>query len=136
MIENYLKKLDDLILAADEILDVKILRRSIWDTDLEKIGFYRYRIFFCDGSLLELAERLVEENGKLKTTKYRFNWQNSEGQLIKRWDNARHHPEVKTFPHHLHDGSEEDVIDHKEISGLEVLSEIIDEIGRKARLPL
>lgn len=131
MIENYLKKLDDLILAADEILDVKIFRRSIWDTNLEKIGFYRYRIFFCNGSLLELAERLVEENGTLKTTKYRFHWQNREGQLIKRWDNARHHPGIDTFPYHLHDGSEDNVISHNEISGFEVLSKIIDEVSRK-----
>ncbi len=42
MIEKYLKELDDFILAADEISDVKILRRSIWDTELEKIGIYRY----------------------------------------------------------------------------------------------
>ena len=127
MIENYLRKLDDLILAADEIIDVKILRRSIWDTDLEKIGLYRYRISFSDGSFLEMTERIVEED-RLITTKYRFHWQNKEGQIIKRWDNARHHPEIKTFPHHLHDGSEGNVIACKEISGLEVLAKIIDEI--------
>jgi hypothetical protein len=130
MIENYLKKLDDIILAADEILDIKILCRSIWDTDLEKIGLYRYRIYFCDGSFLELVERLVEEEGKLSTTKYRFHWQNKEGTLIKRWDNARHHAEIKTFPHHLHDGSEDNVVAHKEITGVKVLTKIIDEISK------
>lgn len=52
MIENYLRKLDDLILAADEIIDVKILRRSIWDTDLEKIGLYRYKICWAPSWLL------------------------------------------------------------------------------------
>jgi len=134
MIENYLKKLDDIILATDEIVDVKILRRSIWDTDLEKIGLYRYRICFGDGSLLELVERLVEEKDKLITTKYRFHWQNKEGKLIKRWDNARHHPDIKTFPNHLHDGSEDNVIAHQELSGLEILTTIISEVG-KSEIP-
>jgi hypothetical protein len=41
---------------------------------------------------------------------YKFHWQDSQGRLIKRWDNAPHHPEVEGFPHHLHDGSEENVI--------------------------
>ena len=127
MIENYLRKLDDLILAADEIIDVKILRRSIWDTDLEKIDLYRYRIYFSDGSFLEMTERIVEED-QLTTTKYRFHWQNKEGRIIKRWDNARHHPEIKTFPHHLHDGSEDNGIAGKEINGIKVLSKIIHEI--------
>ena len=130
MIEQYFRELDDFILAADEIADVKILRRSIWDTELEKIGIYRYRIHFFDGSLLELTERLVEEGGILKITKYRFHWQNNEGDIIKRWDNARHHPEIETFPFHLHDGSDDNVICHKEINGLEVISKIIAEIGR------
>ena len=52
MIDNYIKKLDDFILAADEIVDIEIIRRSIWDTELEKIAIYRYRIHFYDGSLV------------------------------------------------------------------------------------
>lgn len=135
MLDNYLKKLDDFILAADEIIEVDIIRRTIWDTDLEKIGIYRYKIYFQDGSLLELTERLVEEQGTLKPTKYRFHWQDKEGDLIKRWDNARHHPEIDTFPNHLHDGSEETVIGHPEISGLEVLSTIVKETRKSSTSP-
>jgi hypothetical protein len=125
MIEDYLKKLDDYILAADEIIDLEIIRRTIWDTDLEKVGIYRYKIHFYDGSLLELTERLVEEKDRIFVTKYRFHWQNKEGNLIKRWDNAKHHPEIDTFPHHMHDGSEENVIGCRELTGLEVITKII-----------
>lgn len=60
MIDSYLKKIDDFILAADEIVDVEVVRRTVWDTDLEKIGIYRYKVYLSDGSLLELTERLVE----------------------------------------------------------------------------
>jgi hypothetical protein len=72
MLDDYLKKLDDFILAADEIVDIEIIRRSIWDTELEKIAIYRYKIHLYDGSLIELAERLVEEKGELRRSKYRF----------------------------------------------------------------
>jgi len=126
MIDNYLKKLDDFIVAADEIVDIQIIRRSIWDTELEKIAIYRYRIHFNDGSLIELAERLVEERGELRRSKYRFHWQTRDGMLIKRWDNARHHPEISTYPHHLHDGEEENVVSHNEPEGLQILSLVIE----------
>ena len=29
--------------------------------------------------------------------------------MIKRWDNAKHHPEIKTFPFHMHPGEEKEV---------------------------
>lgn len=131
MLDNYLKKLDDLILAAGEIIDVEVVRRTIWDTELEKIGIYRYKDYLYDGSFIELTERLVEEKDSLKRTKYRFHWQTKEGVLLKRWDNAKHHPEINTFPHHLHDGSEEDVKNHKEVSGLEILLMVVEKIGKK-----
>lgn len=129
MLENYLKKLDDFILAADEIVDIEIIRRSIWDTELEKIAIYRYKIHLYDGSLVELTERLVEGKGELRRSKYRFHWQTRDGLLIKRWDNAKHHPEISTFPHHLHDGEEENVVPHKEPDGLEILSLVIGELS-------
>ena len=37
---------------------------------------------------------------------------------------------IETFPRHLHDGAEDNVIACKEVSGLEILSKIIDEIGK------
>jgi hypothetical protein len=132
MSEQYLKELDELIIAAEDIIDFKIIRRTIWDTDLEKIGLYRYRVYFRDGSLLELTERLVEEKGQLQAAKYRFHWQDKEGKLTKRWDNARHHPEISTFPHHLHAGSEGNVVAHTYSNALEILSIVIKEINKKS----
>ncbi|MCK4761483.1 MAG: hypothetical protein KAW12_04725 [Candidatus Aminicenantes bacterium] len=129
MINTYLTKLDDLIFTAEEIVNIEILRRTIWDTELEKIGIYRYKIYFFDGSFVELTERLVEQAGSFKRTKYRYHWQDKEGRLLKRWDNANHHPEIDTFPHHLHDGSDGNVAPHREVSGFEVLSIIIEVIG-------
>ena len=125
MIEQYLRELDELISASPEVIDVEIIRRSVWDTELEKVALYRYRLKMSDRSLLELTERLVEEKGTLSIKRYRHHWQSHDGQLIKRWDNAPHHPEIDTFPHHLHDGSESNVIGHGEIDGLNALRIVI-----------
>lgn len=103
MINSYLRNLDALITAAAVVAEVKVIRRDIRDTGLEKIALYRYRLKLKDASTVELTERLVEEQGQLSVTKYRFYWQNESGKLIKRWDNAPHHPEIITFPDHLHD---------------------------------
>ncbi len=129
MIEEYLRELDELISASPEVIDVEVIRRSVWDTELEKVALYRYRLKMSNGSLLELTERLVEEKGTLSLKKYRYHWQSHDGQLIKRWDNAPHHPEIDTFPHHLHNASESNVIGHAEISGLDVLRTVISRIS-------
>ena len=49
------------------------------------------------------------ESGQVEIIKYSFHWQTENKELIKRWDNAPHHPEIATYPHHVHDGSEDSV---------------------------
>ena len=105
-----------------------IVRRSIRDTDTEKVLNYRYRVTLADGSLVELSERVLEAQGILEVTRYRHHWQDADGHLIKRWDNAPHHPTVDTFPHHLHDGAENSVVSHPPITGFEVLQRILVEV--------
>jgi len=106
---HYLNDLDAFISANDAVANVDVIRRDIRDTGLEKIAFYRYRLKLKDGSIVELTERIIEESGKFNTTKYRVHWQNKSGKLIKRWDNAPHHPEINSFPDHLHDGAVDNV---------------------------
>ena len=45
------------------------------------------------------------------TRKYSYHWQNMHGILIARWDNAPHWSDVSTFPHHLHIGPGNDIVD-------------------------
>ena len=33
---------------------------------------------------------------------YAYHWQAKNGHIIMRWDNAPHHPNLETFPHHKH----------------------------------
>ena len=126
MIERYMNDLDVLISASPSIVDIDIIRRDIRDTGLEKTALFRYRIKLIDESLIEITERLLEERGGLTTTKYRYHWQTGSGKLIKRWDNAPHHPEIDTFPDHLHDGSEENVKSFRKMNALDILTDIIN----------
>lgn len=126
MIERYMNDLDVLISTSAFIVDIDIIRRDIRDTGLEKTALFRYRIKLIDESLIEITERILEEIGGLTTTKYRYHWQTGSGKLIKRWDNAPHHPEIDTFPDHLHDGSEDNVKSFRKMNALDILTDIIN----------
>ena len=43
----------------------------------------------------------IAEND-LDITDYRYHYMNADGQMIFRYDNAPHHRELNTFPHHKH----------------------------------
>ena len=128
MIADYLQQIDELLSTSSVVSDVEIIRRSIRDTELEKVLNYRYRITLTNGGLVEMTERVLEVRGTLAVTKYRHHWQDSNGRLIKRWDNAPHHPAIETFPHHLHEGDEDRVVSHPAVTGLDALQRILAEI--------
>lgn len=125
MIDAYLHNIDELLSTSEIVSDVEVIRRSIRDTDLEKVLNYRYRVTLANGGLIEMTERVLEKEGILEVTKYRHHWQNLQGLLIKRWDNAPHYCNIDTFPHHLHDGAEDNVVRHPAVTGLEVLERIL-----------
>jgi hypothetical protein len=127
MIEAYLRRLDELLSTSTLVQDVAIGRRSIRDSEFEKVLHYRYRVLLSNGDLVEMTERVLEVQGVLEVSKYRHHWQDRTGRLIKRWDNAPHYREIATFPHHLHDGAEDHVVSHPSTSGLEVLQQILEE---------
>src|SRR4029453_8867778 len=128
MLEEYLRQIEELLSSSPVVRDVEIVRRTVRDTALEKILNYRYRVMLADGGFVEMTERVLEVQGTLEMTKYRHHWQDGNGVLIKRWDNAPHYRAIDTFPHHLHDGAEDRVVSHPSTTGLEVLQHILEEI--------
>jgi precorrin isomerase len=83
MIEAYLQQIDALLSTSPVVRDVEIVRRSIRDTELEKVLNYRYRVVLADGGLIEITERILAIQGTLEVTKYRHHWQDGSGRLIK-----------------------------------------------------
>ncbi|MEM8528119.1 MAG: DUF6516 family protein [Bacteroidota bacterium] len=91
----------------------KVLNHRTWQAGF----YYKIRIHLTDDSLLQASEyKDIEERN------YSFHWQDNEGNLIIRWDNAPHFKELSTFPHHKH--LPDRVEEHAEMFLEEVLSEI------------
>ena len=119
--DDYLAYVKALIIANPKVADWKTIREET-QSDL---GMFRYRITFQDGSFLEMFERFQIVAGELLVTKYRHHWQDAAGRLLKRWDNAAHHPEIATHPHHVHDGSEDNVSSYEPMNAGEILTMIV-----------
>ncbi len=66
----------------------------------ETVEFIRLKAELSDGTILHIRESFSLGKGK-----YSYHWQQRDGKLIMRWDNAPHHLDISTFPHHLHDGN-------------------------------
>ena len=79
-------------------------------------GLFRYRLYFPEGGQLEALERFEVVEGEVQVAKYSFHWQDGDGQLIQRWDNAAHHPEIKTHPDHVHVGKDNSVLPHEPVN--------------------
>ena len=77
-------------LIADETLDYEI------DEDADTL-YVTGRIAFLQGTVFNFGEVVLPS-----TVRYRYHYSHADGRLIFRYDNAPHHVEVKTFPHHKH----------------------------------
>jgi hypothetical protein len=62
----------------------------------------RIRVRFLSGHLLEVNEAIVIEADQIKHLGYRYHFQDQQNNLIFRYDNTPHFPDLKSFPHHKH----------------------------------
>lgn len=92
-------EIEYLLLLSPAISHFKIVRRRVQAS----AGYIRLRAELIDGGLLELSEYWVEQaDGDFARRTYTFHWQNFAGELIKRWDNAKHFPDLPSAPNHIH----------------------------------
>lgn len=124
---DYLNRVKAIILGSSHVDHIEIGREET----LDEIGFYRFRLKLIDGSLLEMFERISVQRDSVQVLKYSFHWQNADGQLRKRWDNAAHHPEISTHPYHIHAGSDENVLSGELMNAEKVLLCIAEEISNR-----
>ncbi|MBU3967699.1 MAG: hypothetical protein KKG76_10050 [Euryarchaeota archaeon] len=99
MIEDYFEFLKKIVNKNPSVKDFRLVREFI---GVDR-GFIRFVVELIDDSELHVFE-YVDSN--LHRIDYSYHLQNKEKILIIRWDNASHHPEIKTFPHHVHEGDE------------------------------
>ena len=98
---RYLSRLETTIRSRHEI-EIEELR--IYDRSQipGRTSFFRARLRFLDGSLLQIREALVPRGWRAHKVRYAYQYQDTHGQLIFRYDNAAHHPEISTHPDHKH----------------------------------
>lgn len=89
--------------------------------ELEAEGYLRIRAKLIDESLLAISIYCQIKEDIIHLIDYRFHWQDKHEKLNLRWDNARHHPEIETFPQHLHIREEEKVTESTGIDLWEIL---------------
>ncbi len=71
-------------------------------------GYVRARVTLSDNSQLEFAEYVqLTADDQITVVTYNYHWADAANQLLQRWDNTPHHPEVSGFPHHLHLATED-----------------------------
>ncbi|RMF57029.1 MAG: hypothetical protein D6748_12130 [Calditrichaeota bacterium] len=87
---DLLKRFDDLIKSI-EIIEYN---------EEERVSKLKIRVLLFDNSILWVREVKIRE----KLIAYSYYWLRSNGKIIIGWDNAPHHREISTFPHHKHVG--------------------------------
>lgn len=121
---DYIERIRALIISNQQVVSWAIAREEAQGDR----GMFRYRLTLQDGTFLELFEFFIVTEAEVQVTKYSFHWQNSDGQLRKRWDNAPHHREISTYPNHVHDETEENVLPHQPINTEQLLAIVTREI--------
>jgi hypothetical protein len=61
----------------------------------------RIRVRFYNGCLLQVNESVVFHE-KIEHLGYRYHYQGKDNELIFRYDNTPHFPDLQTFPDHKH----------------------------------
>lgn len=88
MIHEILRQFNEII-AETEFLNVREIRG---------LRYYKCKIQLIDGSNLRISEKWTEQ----QVSQYSYYWLDDENKLIIGWDNAPHHSEISTYPHHKH----------------------------------
>jgi len=85
------------ILASPHVIHSDLSFDEVAETEC----YIRGTLSIVGGFELHLAEYVVTEP-QVNRLKYRYHLQASDNRLLARWDNAPHHPEITSHPHHLH----------------------------------
>jgi hypothetical protein len=121
-VEDYFEQMRSLLASSSFVESFSFNAEKRGDTE----GFIKSEIKFANGSLLYVREFVSIESG-LERDMYSYQYMSSEQALIFRYDNTGHHRKLNlpTFPHHKHDGSEDNVV----ASAAPLLVDVLQEIA-------
>lgn len=125
----YIELVKALLLTDPIIAHFHIIRERQTFID----GHLRVRMTLVDVSLLEFSEYVqhLPNRGTFVIT-YSYHWADSQGNLIRRWDNTPHFPNLSGFPHHIHDGITNTVSSGAPIDIFAVIGEITQQFNNSS----
>lgn len=125
--------------AIDHFSEIQSLIRSSifvenvdveYDVKSRSIGIVHGMLGLIDGSTLQFMELINIKRDKVIHLKYRFHLMNVNDEMVFRYDNSPHHPEITTYPHHKHVKGEKVPRRSKEVGLRDVLLEIEEMISK------
>ncbi|MBN1814890.1 MAG: hypothetical protein JXA14_23830 [Anaerolineae bacterium] len=120
-IDDYLNAVKERLLTDPVVSGFHIVRERATLVD----AHLRARLTLSDGSLLEFSEYVQRSpEDRISVVIYSYHWANANGNLIRRWDNTPHFPDLPGFPRHIHDGRAETVSSGEPVSIFSVLDVI------------
>jgi Family of unknown function (DUF6516) len=117
--------MNEILLIINEFEDIIEAKQILTQRQDNRIMELRVRLTLIDKTILEITEIFVFDFNKRK---YSFQWMEENYDLKIRWDNAPHHRQIATFPHHKHILQEENVQESEEPTIEEILGMIKKEI--------
>jgi hypothetical protein len=120
-IEAYLDSIKDRFVTDPIITSFHVIRERSTLID----GHLRARLALADGSQFEFSEYVQRSPaGEIAVITYSYHWADADDQLIRRWDNTPHFPDLPGFPDHIHDGATGEVTPGQPINIFAVLHAI------------
>jgi hypothetical protein len=120
-IEAYLQAMKERFVTDPIVTQFTVIRERSTLGD----GYLRARLTLADGSQLEFSEYMQRSPaGEIAVLTYSYHWANAANQLITRWDNTPHFPDLPGFPDHIHEGATGEVTPGQPMSIFTVLDEI------------
>ena len=125
-IETYLQQIELALLSSPVVASYTIIHRWANSDD----GYIRVRATLINHDFLEAAEYFVLENQQIVTEDYRYQWMAADKKTLRRrWDNMPHHPGLPSFPHHIHDAAEENIVPGELLALLALIQRLETELS-------
>jgi hypothetical protein len=99
VIQRFVENIEKTIASSSIVLSSDVQKH--FGPALETV-YLKGRLLIIDSSILEIAIFATESRKTVSIEKYRLHYMNSTGQMLFRYDNAPHHPEIDSYPYHKH----------------------------------
>jgi len=99
VIQEFVHEIEKSVASTPIVLSSNIQKH--FGPALETV-YLKGHLLIIDSSILEIAIFATESHNLLSIEKYRFHYMDRIGRMLFRYDNAPHHSEIGSHPHHKH----------------------------------